>query len=127
MSSENNLTETPIKKTFVFDFDSTLTAVEAFEELAEISLKGDPKKDEKIAKIAKITDQGVDGDITFTESLERRLKILDAHRDHLDHPPRGLAPQAERLREGVERGARAGVDFVEPARRRRQREHQHQQ
>ena len=84
MSSEQNPTETPVKKTFVFDFDSTLTAVEAFEELAEVSLKGDPNKDEKIAKIAKITDQGVDGDITFTESLERRLKILNAHKDHLD-------------------------------------------
>lgn len=72
------------KRTFVFDFDSTLTQVEAFEELAEVSLKGDPKKKEKIARIAKITDQGVDGDITFTESLEKRLKILNAHRDHLE-------------------------------------------
>lgn len=73
-----------LKRTFVFDFDSTLTQVEAFEELAEVSLKGDPKRKEKIAKIAKITDQGVDGDITFTESLEKRLKILEAHRDHLE-------------------------------------------
>lgn len=72
------------KRTFVFDFDSTLTQVEAFEELAEVSLKGDPKKKEKIAQIARITDQGVDGDITFTESLEKRLKILNAHRDHLE-------------------------------------------
>lgn len=72
------------KRTFVFDFDSTLTQVEAFEELAEVSLKGDPKKKEKIAQIAKITDQGVDGDITFTQSLEMRLKILNAHKDHLD-------------------------------------------
>lgn len=72
------------KRTFVFDFDSTLTQVEAFEELAEVSLKGDPKKKEKIAQIAHITDQGVDGDITFTQSLEKRLKILNAHRDHLD-------------------------------------------
>lgn len=72
------------KRTFVFDFDSTLTQVEAFEELAEVSLKGDPKKKEKINKIARITDQGVDGDITFTESLEKRLKILNAHKDHLD-------------------------------------------
>jgi D-3-phosphoglycerate dehydrogenase len=72
------------KRTFVFDFDSTLTQVEAFEELAEVSLKGDPKKKEKINQIARITDQGVDGDITFTESLEKRLKILNAHRDHLD-------------------------------------------
>jgi D-3-phosphoglycerate dehydrogenase len=72
------------KRTFVFDFDSTLTQVEAFEELAEVSLKGDPKKKDKIKQIARITDQGVDGDITFTESLEKRLKILNAHRDHLD-------------------------------------------
>ncbi|MFM1874477.1 MAG: phosphoglycerate dehydrogenase, partial [Bacteroidota bacterium] len=72
------------RKTFVFDFDSTLTQVEAFEELAEVSLKGDPKKKEKIAQIARITDQGVDGDITFTQSLEKRLKILNAHKDHLE-------------------------------------------
>ncbi|MFC2176079.1 phosphoglycerate dehydrogenase [Bacteroidota bacterium] len=72
------------KRTFVFDFDSTLTQVEAFEELAEISLKGDPKRAQKIAQIAKITDMGVDGDITFTESLERRLKILNASKEHLE-------------------------------------------
>ena len=46
------------KRTFVFDFDSTLTQVEAFEELAEISLKGDPKRKQKIEQIGKITDQG---------------------------------------------------------------------
>jgi D-3-phosphoglycerate dehydrogenase len=79
------------KRTFVFDFDSTLTQVEAFEELAEISLKGDPKKKEKIAQIARITDQGVDGDITFTESLEKRLKILNAHKNHLDALVRKLS------------------------------------
>jgi len=78
------------KRTFVFDFDSTLTQVEAFEELAEVSLKGDPKRKDKIVQIGKITDQGVDGDITFTESLEKRLKILNAHKDH-------LAPLVRRL------------------------------
>ena len=79
------------KRTFVFDFDSTLTQVEAFEELAEVSLKGDPKRKDKIAQIGKITDQGVDGDITFTESLEKRLKILNAHKDHLDTLVRRLS------------------------------------
>lgn len=82
------------QRTFVFDFDSTLTQIEAFEALAEISLKADPKKKEKIAQIAKITDMGVDGDITFTESLERRLKILNAHRDHLE-------PLVRRLRRKI--------------------------
>jgi len=79
------------RRTFVFDFDSTLTQVEAFEELAEVSLKGDPKRKERIAQIGRITDQGVDGDITFTESLELRLKILNAHKNHLDALVRRLS------------------------------------
>jgi D-3-phosphoglycerate dehydrogenase len=77
------MAQQPIR-TFVFDFDSTLTQVEAFEELAEISLKNDPEREKKIRRIAEITDQGVDGDITFTESLMMRLKILEAREEHLD-------------------------------------------
>lgn len=92
------------KRTFVFDFDSTLTQVEAFEELAEVSLKGDPKKKEKIAQIARITDQGVDGDITFTQSLEKRLKILNAHRDHLE-------PLVRRLKGKISTSISRNKDF----------------
>jgi len=77
------MAEQPVR-TFVFDFDSTLTQVEAFEELAEISLKNDPEREKKIRRIAEITDQGVDGDITFTESLMMRLKILEAREEHLE-------------------------------------------
>lgn len=69
---------------FVFDFDSTLTQVEAFEELAAISLKGNKDKKKVIQEIARITDMGVDGEITFTESLKRRLKLLDASKGDLD-------------------------------------------
>lgn len=72
------------KKYYVFDFDSTLTAVEAFEELAAIALKGNKKKNEIIKEIGHITDQGVDGTISFTESLERRILLLHAKREHLD-------------------------------------------
>ncbi len=70
--------------TFVFDFDSTLTQVEAFEELGEVSLKQNPDKDTIIAEIKRITDLGIDGEISFTESLERRIAILGAERKHLD-------------------------------------------
>lgn len=69
---------------FVFDFDSTLTQVEAFEELGEISLKNHPDKEEKLQTIKHITDLGIDGEISFTESLERRLSVLQAHKSHLD-------------------------------------------
>ncbi len=74
----------PQEKYYVFDFDSTLTAVEAFEELAAIALKGNKDKNKVIKEIGHITDQGVDGTISFTESLEKRILLLNAKREHLD-------------------------------------------
>ena len=72
-------------KYYVFDFDSTLTRVEALDVLAEIAFKDKPKDEvQKIVKeIAAITDLGVDGEISFTESLERRIAILQANKSHL--------------------------------------------
>ncbi|MCX6181597.1 MAG: phosphoglycerate dehydrogenase [Bacteroidetes bacterium] len=68
---------------YVFDFDSTLTQVEALDILAEISLKNHPKKDELIQKIIDITNQGIDGTISFTEGLSQRLDVLNAREEHL--------------------------------------------
>lgn len=68
---------------YVFDFDSTLTQVEALDVLAEISLKGNPKQAEIIEKIKHITDMGIDGTISFTEGLKQRLAILEAREEHL--------------------------------------------
>lgn len=67
-----------VKRSFVFDFDSTLTKVEALDVLAEITLAGNPKKDEIIKEIVNITNQGIDGEISFPESLEKRIKLLKA-------------------------------------------------
>ena len=58
------------KRNFVFDFDSTLTRVEALDVLAEITLVNNPNKDEIIEEIIEITNLGIDGKISFTESLE---------------------------------------------------------
>ena len=69
---------------YVFDFDSTLTRVEALDVLAEITLEGRSDKEEIIEEIQKITNLGIDGDISFTESLEKRIKLLDAHKDDLE-------------------------------------------
>ena len=68
---------------YIFDFDSTLTRVEALDVLAEITLKGRADREEVIHEIQEITNLGIDGDISFTESLERRIKMLRAHKDHL--------------------------------------------
>lgn len=59
------------QRKYVFDFDSTLTRVEALDVLAEMTLKDKPNKDEVVREIQKITNLGIDGDISFTESLER--------------------------------------------------------
>ena len=72
------------KRNYIFDFDSTLTRVEALDVLAEITLENNPKKDAIIQEIIDITNLGIDGEISFTESLERRIKLLEANKSDLD-------------------------------------------
>lgn len=73
-----------VGRKYVFDFDSTLTRVEALDVLAEMTLEGKSNKDQVIKEIQKITNLGIDGDISFTESLEKRIKLLNAHKDDLE-------------------------------------------
>lgn len=73
-----------MEATIIIDFDSTFTQVEALEELADISLKGRPERAEIIAQIKAITDLGMDGKISFHESLQRRLALLPLHQSHID-------------------------------------------
>jgi D-3-phosphoglycerate dehydrogenase len=70
-------------KYFVIDFDSTFTKVEAFDVLAEISLDGHPEKTTRVKAIADITNQGMDGSISFRESLEKRLDLLQPEKKHI--------------------------------------------
>ena len=72
-----------IKRNYIFDFDSTLTRVEALDILAEITLADNPKKEEIIQEIIDITNLGIDGEISFTESLERRISLLKANKADL--------------------------------------------
>lgn len=72
-----------VKRNFVFDFDSTLTRVEALDVLAEITLVGNPKKEEIIQEITEITNQGIDGEISFPQSLEKRIQLLNAKKSDL--------------------------------------------
>jgi len=68
----------------IIDFDSTFMQVEALEELADIVLKGDSAKPQVLEEIKRITNLGVDGKITFNESLSSRLSLLKIHREHLE-------------------------------------------
>lgn len=70
-------------KNYIIDFDSTFTQVEALDILGEIALNDHPQKEERLAQIKAITDEGMNGSLTFRESLVKRLEILDANQKHL--------------------------------------------
>ncbi len=72
-----------VKRNYIFDFDSTLTKVEALDILAEITLANNPKKDAIIQEIIDTTNLGIDGEISFTASLEKRIKLLKANKTDL--------------------------------------------
>lgn len=72
-----------MEKYYVIDFDSTFTKVEAFDLLAEISLKDHPNREVNIQKIKDITNSGMDGSLSFRESLEQRIKLLEAKKSHI--------------------------------------------
>ncbi|MEP2056403.1 MAG: phosphoglycerate dehydrogenase [Maribacter litoralis] len=95
-----------VSRKYVFDFDSTLTRVEALDVLAEMTLEGRSNKEEVIQEIQKITNLGIDGDISFTDSLERRIKLLNAKKEDLD----GLV---ENLRNKISKSIAANKEFFE--------------
>jgi D-3-phosphoglycerate dehydrogenase len=70
-------------KNFVIDFDSTFTKVEAFDVLAEITLKDHPEKESIQKQIFEITNQGMDGSLSLRESIEKRIQLLAPEKKHL--------------------------------------------
>ncbi|MEM9650312.1 MAG: phosphoglycerate dehydrogenase [Bacteroidota bacterium] len=95
-----------VARKYVFDFDSTLTRVEALDVLAEMTLQGKSNKDEIIQEIQNITNLGIDGDISFTESLERRIKLLNANKSDLD----GLVKE---LRQKISKSIASNKEFFQ--------------
>ncbi len=95
-----------VGRKYVFDFDSTLTRVEALDVLAEMTLHGKEERDEVIKEIQHITNLGIDGDISFTESLERRIRLLKANKKHLD-------PLVKELRKKISKSIVSNKEFFE--------------
>jgi len=73
-----------IAKKFIIDFDSTFTQVEALDILGEISLENSPDRDQKLNSIKEITDLGMEGKLTFRDSLEQRISILEAKKPQIE-------------------------------------------
>jgi D-3-phosphoglycerate dehydrogenase len=68
---------------FVIDFDSTFTQVEALDELATISLAGNPNQQQIIQQIIDLTNLGMEGKGSFSENLVKRLQLVKANQSHL--------------------------------------------
>lgn len=65
---------------FIIDFDSTFVTVESLEELARITLENRNDKEKILTKIKKITDLGMEGKISFNESLRQRLLLFQTNK-----------------------------------------------
>ncbi|QHT66628.1 phosphoglycerate dehydrogenase [Rhodocytophaga rosea] len=76
-------TTVALNKYIIIDFDSTFTKVEAMDELGAISLQGNADKDKIIQEIKHITDLGMNGELSFTQSLEKRIELLNANKAQL--------------------------------------------
>ena len=95
-----------VGRKYVFDFDSTLTRVEALDVLAEMTLVGKANREQVIHEIQEITNLGIDGEISFTESLERRISLLKANKSH-------LVPLVQELRQKISKSIESNKEFFE--------------
>ncbi len=78
------MVQTTEKRYFIIDFDSTFTQVEGLDELANIALATHPDRESVVAKIRELTEQGMNGEITFSDALKQRINLLKANRSHID-------------------------------------------
>lgn len=93
-----------MKQHYIIDFDSTFTRVEALDELAKISLKDHPEKEEIFLEIENLTNLAMEGKLSFRESLSKRIQLLHANRKHLDQ-------LVENLRMKVSKSFERNKDF----------------
>ena len=93
----------------VFDFDSTIVALEGLDELARLALADDPDRARKVEAIEAITRDGMSGAIGIDESLRRRLAMLSIERKHVDAVvrllKRRLSPSFRHHKAAVRRNA----------------------
>lgn len=68
---------------YIIDFDSTFTQVEALDELARISLRDRLDKEKIFKQIENLTNAAMEGRMSFAESLEARVRLLQADQVHL--------------------------------------------
>lgn len=67
----------------ILDFDSTIITKESLDFLSEIALENEKNKDFLLSKIIELTEKGMDGIISFQDSINERLKSKHITKDHI--------------------------------------------
>lgn len=70
--------------TIIIDFDSTILKGELLEMIAQTALSDNPDKEKIIKKISEITAAGMEGKISFSQSLAERLSLIPISQDNID-------------------------------------------
>ena len=67
----------------IIDFDSTFITVESLDKLAAYKFSNNANGKNLIKDIQFLTNAGMNGDITFKESLDKRMKLLDINQNDI--------------------------------------------
>ena len=71
--------------TLIIDFDSTIVKTETLEDLATHVLREQNNREVVLNEISNLTKQGMEGDISFPDSLNRRLLLFKAQADDVEY------------------------------------------
>lgn len=72
------------EKKFIIDFDSTFINTEALDELCRISLKKNPEKNKKLKEFENLTHLGMEGKISFRDSLIKRITMMNSNKPQIE-------------------------------------------
>lgn len=91
-------------KKLIIDFDSTIVKIETLDALAQKSLENEIDKDAIISEIKKITEMGMNGEISFPESLKRRIALIKTNKKTVED-------LAQSIREQLSNSILRNLDF----------------
>jgi len=73
------------KYNFIFDFDSTILKYETIEILADFALVNNAKKEIILTEIKHMTKLAMNGEMSFSKALERRISLMNLNKSHINN------------------------------------------
>ena len=89
----------------IFDFDSTFISLESLDVFILYKLSKNDNKSELRAKIEKVTNDGMEGNLNFNTSINERLKFLKGNKDSLNF-------FSKTLKKNISRSFLVNKDFI---------------